>query len=137
MNKKLIFIKVCLWIGIIADLICCIPLLFPETAQNMYGLDNKLIIGNEYLYTSRIAATLMLGWTCLLFWAVMKPVERRGVLLLTVIPVMCGLVTSSTLAVTSGFIQSVYMLPVWIFNAIIIIIFLTAYYFASNLARAD
>jgi len=92
----------------------------------MYGLDD-ITVTAEYLYMSRIAASLMLGWTFLLFWAVLKPIERRRVLLLTVIPVMFGLVTSSIVAVTSGLVRVEYMLPMWLFNAIIVIIFLTAY----------
>jgi hypothetical protein len=134
LGGKLLFIKVTFWIGIIGDLLTCIPLLFPDIAKKMYGLEN-IIASNEYLYVARIAASLMLGWTFLLFWAVLKPLERKGILLLTVFPVMCGLVGAGILAVTSGLVPGLHMLPVWVFNSIIIIIFSLAYYFASVLAR--
>jgi len=35
-----------------------------------------------------MAAALMLAWTVLLIWGDRKPVERRGVLLLTVFPLI-------------------------------------------------
>jgi heme A synthase len=70
----------------------------------------------------------------LLFWAVLKPVERKGVLLLTVAPVMIGLVIAGILAVTTGLVPGTNMVPVWVLNGIIIIIFSLAYYFASQLA---
>jgi hypothetical protein len=77
----------------------------------------------------------MLGWTVLLFWVVLKPLERKGVLLLTLVPVMCGIVISGILAVTSGLVTVSNMMPIWIVNGIIIIVFALAYYFASVLAR--
>jgi heme A synthase len=134
LNKRLTFVRVTYWIGIIGDLITCIPLIFPEVAKYIFGV-NSISVTNEYLYVSRIAASLMFGWTCLLFWAVLKPVERRGILLVTICPVMCGLVIAGIIAVTSGLIPAASMVPIWIFNGIIIIIFALAYYFALLLAR--
>jgi hypothetical protein len=81
----------------------------------MFGLQ-AVAGGNDYLYVSRIGASLMLGWIFLLVWASRKPVERKEIILLTVAPVLAGLLGSSVLAVQSGFIRPAYMLPLWIFN---------------------
>jgi len=132
LSKKLVFIKVSYCIGIIADFVTCIPLIFPEIAKKMFGLED-ISITDEYLYVSRIAAALMLGWTFLLFWALLRPIERRGVLFLTLVPVMCGLVTAGILAVTSGLIPGSNMVPVWILNGIIVVVYVLAYYFAVHL----
>lgn len=40
------------------------------------------------------ACALMWGWTFLLIWADRKPLERRGVILLTVFPVVVLLLTN-------------------------------------------
>jgi hypothetical protein len=134
LGGKLVFIKVACWIGIIGDFLTCIPLLFPKIAEKMYGLESIAVTG-EYLYVTRIAAALMLGWTFLLFWVVLKPLERKGVLLLTLVPVMCGIVIAGIFAVTSGMVPVSNMVPIWIFNGIIVIVFALAYYFATILAR--
>jgi hypothetical protein len=44
----------------------------------------------------------MFGWTLLLIWADRKPVERKGVLLLTTFPVIFGLVLNNLSAIASG-----------------------------------
>jgi hypothetical protein len=128
------FLRVCLWIGVVADLLASIPLLFPEIAKLMFGLQT-VVNGNDYLYVSRIGASLMLGWTFLLAWGSLKPVERKGVILLTVVPVLAGLLGSSVLAVQSGFIRLVYMLPLWIFYVLIIPLYVIAYAVAVGVEK--
>ena len=54
----------------------------------------------------------MLGRTYLLLWADRKPVERRGVLLLTIVPVLLGLEAAGIYAVTSHFIALAKMVPI-------------------------
>ena len=100
----------------------------------MYGLE-EIVTTGEYLYVARVAAALMLGWTILLIWTVQNPLERRVVLLITACPVVIGLVIAGILAVTSGFIDAANMVPIWVINGIILIIFSLAYYFAMILVR--
>ena len=61
MDKKqtMLFFHIAYWIGIIADGISSIILLFPNLAQSIFSLSISNI-GDEYLYVSRIAASLML-----------------------------------------------------------------------------
>jgi len=134
LDKRMAFLRVCLWIGVVADLLASIPLLFPEIAKLMFGLQT-VVNGNDYLYVSRIGASLMLGWTFLLAWGSLKPVERKGVILLTVVPVLAGLLGSSVLAVQSGFIGLVYMLPLWIFYVLIIPLYVIAYAVAVGVEK--
>ena len=134
MNQKkiVLLLHIAYWIGIIADAISTLVLLSPELAQSAFGLSN-ISFGEEYLYVSRIAASLMLGWTFLLFWADRRPVERRGVLLLTIFPVVIGIMLSGLLAVNSDFIQLQNILPLWIFNILLIIIYIICFLKANEL----
>ncbi len=129
--KQKSFIKTCYFFGVAADLIAALPLIFPEIAKLMFGL-NSLNADNGYLYVSRIGASLMVGWTLLLVWGSFKPIERKGILLLTVFPVLIGLLISSVLVVNSGFIETKFMLPLWIFYAIIIPLYIYAYILAGK-----
>ncbi len=44
----------------------------------------------------------MIGWTVLLLWADRKPVERKGVLVITVFPVVIGLLIRSGVGAATG-----------------------------------
>ena len=39
--------------------------------------------GQDFQYVLSIGALFMMGWACLLYWGSLRPIERRGVLLLT------------------------------------------------------
>ena len=66
----------------------------------------------------------MTGWTLLLLWAVRKPIERRGVILLTAVPVVYGLLIVGLFGLLNG-----STLPVWIIvkSIILIISMITSY----------
>jgi hypothetical protein len=129
-KNRILFVRNCFLIGAIIDLAAVVPLLFPDAARVMFGLSN-FNPSNDYLYTTRIAASLMLGWTVLLFWGSFKPLERRGILLITVFPVLIGLFASSILVVYSGFIDAIYILPLWIIYILLIPIYIFAYFKAG------
>ena len=89
-KSKMFLIKLPYWLGIGADALWAIGLLFPSifiiltsTPDFNPDLQVRLIMG--------IGGTLMTGWTVLLIWALMKPIERRFVILLTAFPVVFGL----------------------------------------------
>jgi hypothetical protein len=121
------------WIGIIADGISTIVLLSPDLAKAIFGLNNGSF-GEPYLYVSRIAASLMFGWTILLFWADRKPIDRRDILLITIFPVVTGIALSGVFSITSNIIQFEAILPLWIFNAFLIILYLCSYWKARAIA---
>jgi hypothetical protein len=133
-NNRILFIRICFYIGAAADLAANLPLLFPEIAGKLFGISG-FSAGNNYLYVSRIGASLMAGWTLLLIWGSLMPVERKGILLLTVFPVLSGLIISSILAVASGLIEIKFMAPLWIFYAIILPLFIIAYLSAYRINK--
>ena len=74
-NKNMFWIKLPYWIGIAADGLWVVGLLSPAVYGLLTGnpgfnptLDVRLLMG--------IAASLMAGWTALLVWGLLKPVER-------------------------------------------------------------
>jgi hypothetical protein len=96
----------------------------------MYGITG-FNPGIEYRYAMGLGASLMLGWTFLLLWADRKPVERRGVLLLTVFPVLTGLALSGIYAVNSGMVDFSDILPLWILQSVLAILFITTYFYSK------
>ena len=74
----------------------------------------------------------MTGWTFLLLWAFLKPVERRGVLLLTACPVIVGIFTMALIGVIDGNTSSIWIL---IKTFSLFIAMLCSYYFAGKMDR--
>jgi hypothetical protein len=103
MNKqrKILLLRISFWLGAIIDLLAAVQLSVPSLWASMSGFTAYEPSGtlNFALY---IAGSLMVGWTLLLVWADRKPLERKGILLITVFPVVIGLVLNNVLAVASG-----------------------------------
>ena len=134
-RTRLRFIQACYLAGVVADLAATIPLLSPRVAEAIFGLARSEVGSGSFLYCSRIAASLMAGWTLLLLWGFLRPNERRGVLLLTIAPVLAGLVASSVAVVASGAIEARFMIPLWVFYSVVTPAYAVAYATAAGAAR--
>ncbi len=131
MKNKTILLRISYWFGAVIDGGMVIPMLSPSVGGAMLGIDN-FNPGNEYKYAMMIGASLMLGWTVLLIWADRKPVERKGILLITVIPVVFGLVLAGIFAVSVRMIKIESMIPTWVVQAIVLILFSYSYFSTSK-----
>ncbi|MBU1077995.1 MAG: hypothetical protein KKH98_11925, partial [Spirochaetes bacterium] len=97
MKKKETLLRVCYITGAVLDGFMVFPMVIPQLGLALFGVEN-FIPGASYKYAMYLGATLMAGWTFLLLWANKKPIERKGILLLTVFPVLAGLFTSDIYA---------------------------------------
>jgi hypothetical protein len=119
-RSKITWLRISYWSGAIADGIIAIRTLVPE-------------IMGEFRYAMGIAATVIVGWTCLLIWADRKPVERKGVLLLTIFPVISGLLLTATYAAATDMIPYERMVPLWIAGMGLIVLMGFSYFNARDL----
>jgi hypothetical protein len=90
MNTRVLWLRISYWTGAIIDALVLIPMLSPKA----FALSNHIANFNpgwDFRHAMAFGAALMAGWTVLLLWADRKPLERRGVLLITVFPVIVGL----------------------------------------------
>lgn len=87
MNNKTTYfiIRFPYWLGIIADALWTITLLYPPAYGMLIG-DANFSPDLQYKLTMSIGGILMAGWTLLLVWGLQSPVERRFVILLTAFP---------------------------------------------------
>ncbi len=119
------WLRVSYWTGAIADALAAVAMWFPEAGGALYRMEG-FEPGADYRYAMRLGASLMFGWTVLLVWADRKPLERRGVLPITVL-VILGLASAGAYAVRSGLIDAPSMAPTWILQSILVVLFLYGY----------
>lgn len=96
-------IVVACWIGAAVDLGAAIMMIWPQAfiPKVRYRPDfNYRDPG--FVYGMRFGAPLMVGWTVLLLWAAADPVPRRDVLLITLVPVVAGLMIVDAIASRQG-----------------------------------
>jgi hypothetical protein len=131
MKNDLFIIKISYVVGIIADGLWTIALFFPKVFSIITNNPNfapeieaRLIMG--------IAGSLMLGWTLLLIWAFLKPIERRFILLLTAFPVVFCLFV---IALISALNYNQFTTWILIKTLVIIILMTYSYFKANRIAK--
>ena len=119
---KIHWLRISYWVGAIADAVLAIRMLMPDAMGEP-----------DFRYAMGTSAALMLGWTFLLIWADRRPVERKGILLLTIFPVISGLMASSVYPFAIGAFSLGRVLPIWTLGAAIICLMGFSYYNARQL----
>ena len=120
-------LRISYWAGAIVDGVAAMAMIFPALGKKMFGLAN-FNPGPDYSFAMGMSASLMLGWTALLVWADRDPLTRKGILLLTVFPVIFGIVIAEIIVVASGLIAVGQMIPLWIMQVSLSILFIFSYW---------
>jgi hypothetical protein len=132
MEKSIRWLRVSYRAGAILDLLAAIQMIIPAVFAATSGISD-FHPGRDYFYAMGMGAALMLGWTVLLLWADRKPLERRGILPITVFPVIAGLMINEGYAVfVSGFLSLPAVVPIWILQGALIGLFLVSYFKAGK-----
>jgi len=127
------WLRVSYWTGAITDALAAVQMLVPSLFAFGNGLAG-FAPGRDYRFAMGMGASLMLGWTVLLLWADQRPIERRGVLLITIVPVIAGLAVNEMVAVRAGFLPPWSQAPVWLLQAVLTMLFWTSYRRAASVA---
>ena len=121
-------IKLPYWLGIAADALWAVGLLYPPVFGLLTGnpdfnpdIQMRLVMG--------IGGSLMTGWTLLLVWAVRRPIERRVVILLTALVVL-GMFIITLIGVLEGETSNIWLL---VKTTILMITMLTSYILAGKM----
>jgi len=105
--------RIAFLLGAVTDGLAILPMLSRRVGAALFGGDLSRS-NHEYRYAMGIGASLMAGWTLLLLWGAASPLERRAVLVLTVFPVITGIVAATVLAVRRGVIRLSRAVPLWV-----------------------
>lgn len=100
-NKKILMLRISYWTGAVVDLFFGLTLLFlPGITRFLWQLEEP-IQGAGLMWTQYFGS-IVFAWTFLLLWADRKPLERKGVLLLTAFPVLTGFIAIEVYVIISG-----------------------------------
>ena len=91
MDRRVFWLRASYWTGAIALLVAAVQMIIPGLSPFQGKADIPFS-----LYT---AGPFLLGWSLLLLWADRRPKERKGVLPLTLYPVLSAWVAAEIYAV--------------------------------------
>ena len=119
MKRKILWLRINYWVGALMDGFAALQMIFP----NLFAMTYKLADfspGLDWYYAAGRGASLMVNWSCLLLWVDRKPIERKGIFLITIFPVLLGLAISALFAVHSPWITVSDMLPTWTAHGLLV-----------------
>ncbi len=137
-NWKMVIIQCGFWAGAILDLLSAIVSLIYMLSPNETFINTMFgwppISEMSYLIFITECA-LMFGWTALLILGAQKPIQRRSVLLLTVVPVVSMIIIFNIITMIQGNIywSIARILP----PALVSILIIIAYILACLIAKRE
>ena len=122
MNKKEIFLVVVYLIGAVVDAAVSVP---------MFGMAFSRQFDYEVSYSMVAGGVLMVSWTVLLLWAASRPVARRDILLITLVPI-AGMFLSNCILGS----QTAYPIGIFLFRIVggplLAALYIFAYFFTKQ-----
>jgi hypothetical protein len=104
MTSQIRWLRISYWTGAIIDALACIPLIHSGVWATINQVPD-FHASVEFRYSQAFAAVFMAGWTVLLIWADRNPLERRGVLAITVFPVVICLSSARAILYFGGLVS--------------------------------
>ncbi len=129
-----LLVRIAFFVGAISDGLAIVPMLSRRVGVALFGGEVSRN-SDEYRFAMGMAASLMAGWTLLLLWAAFSPIERRDILLLTVFPVVTGILLATVVAVRRRIILLSRAIPLWIHLGAVSLFYVSAYALSSPFAR--
>lgn len=113
-KNQLLFLKISFIVGTIADFIVGINWLLISLGYVIPSLVSSFQgTGTDYRFAMYIGSMFMFGWTVILFWGYLKPLERRGLLIITATLLAISIITEllfyRDLLVGRGFIVGIIL----------------------------
>jgi hypothetical protein len=128
-----LLIQISFLVGAVTDGLAIIPMLSSRVGAALFGGESSRNSA-KHSYAMGIAASLMAGWTLLLLWGAANPIERRDILLMTVFPVITGIVIATVFAARNRIVLLSRVIPLWIHLGIVSLLYAISYILSSPFA---
>ena len=120
MKNKVIWLRISYWAGAIGDFLLAILVLIPERM----GV-------SSYVYPMGLMSAVAFSWGCMLIWADRKPLERKWILLPTIL-VGIMLLLAGIYSIYSGVITIRSYIPNFILLPALVILLSFSYFNARD-----
>jgi hypothetical protein len=124
MDRRIFWLRASYWTGAIAVTVAALQMIFP-------GL-SPLLGKADFPDSFYIAGSFLLGWSLLLIWSDRRPQERKGVLLLTLFPVISGWGATEFFGVVLSDLSVTASLPFWVLQGCLSFLFTFCYFQARR-----
>jgi len=124
MDRRILWLRASYWTGAIAVAVAAMQMIIPGLSSFPVKADFP---GSFYM-----AGPFLLGWALLLIWADRRPKERKGVLLLTLCPLLTAWVAAEIYAVVFTGISFTARLPFWVLQGGLALLFAFSYFQARR-----
>jgi hypothetical protein len=126
-DAVIVLARIAFLVAAVTDGLALVPMLLPRVAAALFGGGGASSATPQSRYAMNLAASLMAGWTTLLFWGAAAPIERRAILLIVVCPSILGIVLASIKAARQRVVQARRMAPLWVHLGVLSAYCLLAY----------
>jgi hypothetical protein len=129
-TNPILWLRGCYWAGALLDFIAALSMLFP----GLFALLNHpagFHPGLDFRYAMGMGAPLMLAWSVLLLWAERKPIERRGILPITLL-VVAGEVAVQIWGISAGFVPLQPFVLTFVIQALLSALFIASFILAGK-----
>jgi hypothetical protein len=124
-DRAVLWLRISYWAGALLDFIAAIIMVFPSLFLEI-NQPSAFQADFEYRYAMGMGTPLMIGWTVLLAWADRKPVERKGVLPITLL-VVVGEIAVQIWGIWVGFVPFSALRLTFVMQAVLVTLFLFSY----------
>mgnify|MGYP006280888563 CR=1 FL=1 len=133
-QKVVAWLQISYWLGAGVDLLVGFGMIFPVVGCRAAGI-NCIPISPLFRYAMGIAGALMIGWSILLLWADQDPLNRKGILLITVFPGIFGIASATGFAFLENIIPARNAFTIWSFQIVLSFFFIGSYLNALRYQR--
>lgn len=123
------FFVVFCWVGAVVDLGAAVLMIWPAAIRPGDKYRSSFDYRDPgFRYGMRYGAPLMIGWTVLLLWTAADPAGRRDVVLITVVPVVAGLMIVDVMASRRGILRPGLAWATRALQVVLVVLALAAYF---------
>ncbi len=127
----MIWVRASYWIGAAVGFLIALPMILsalpPFSAEK-----TPFPPWADAEFFLRMGGSFILGWSALLIWADRKPIERKGILLLSLFPVLSMSAAIEIYATTSAGLSCTTRLPFWLVEGGLGLLFSFSYFKARG-----
>lgn len=129
-KRAVLLLKAAFILGGIVDGLALIPMIFTDAARLFWGFTD---FSATYKFAMYMAATFMLAWTILLFWAYRKPLERKFIAFLTIL-IVFFFVIIQLFGIASNIVAFGKMLPSFIMQSFLLGLFSYSFFYSRGIS---